>query len=263
MPDDLFNFKLKKPKPTVDSSKPNPNDSLDTAFRAYHANPTPITLNAAVTAANPVIDYGVNRFGGAKSPLMTSRGRLLTAHAVKTWQPTAKASPKTWTMQQLQGLMRYRSKLDPISIPERLNQDSLHMRRASQDFSQQYGREPSIEELASLSGFSRKRLRKIKTISVGRVNESQFMDDEGDRYLPGVDNSSPEAIWTEMVYHDLDDRGKQIYDLLTGRLDGQQMSVNDVAKKMSLTPAAVSQKASRIRDMITEGVQMDRSAAVN
>lgn len=260
MLDDLFNFKKQKEQQQVATSKLLQSDPLDKAFRTYKTDPSPANLNAAVTAASPVIDYGVQRFGGGASPLMSSRGRLLTVQALKTWDPKGKANPKTWTIQQLQGLNRYRSKLDPIVVPERLNQDSLLVKRTIDDYTQQYGREPSTEELADLSGLSRKRLRAIRNVSVGRVNESQLLDDEGDRYLPGVDNDSPEAIWTEMVYHDLDSRGKQIYDLLTGRNGTEPMSVVQVAQKLGMTPSGVTQRAGKIREMIAEGIKLDQYA---
>lgn len=259
MPEDLFNFKRQREQQQTLTAKPR-TDPLEQSFRTYQSDPSPANLNAAVTAAAPVIDYGVQRFGGGKSPLLSSRGRLLTVQALKTWDPKSKASPKTWTLQQLQGLNRYRSRLDPIVTPERLNQDSLLARRSTEDFSQQYGRDPSPEELSSLSGLSRKRLRAIQKVSVGRVNESQLVDDEGDRYLPGVDNDSPEAIWTEMVYSDLDDRGKQIYDLLTGRNGAKPLNITEVAQKLKVSPAAVTQRANRIREMIREGMQLDQYA---
>lgn len=239
-----------------DDPEPPAPDGLTAAFEAWQKDPNPQTLAAAVDAAGPLIEAAATSYAGGPSPLLRSRGRLLVAQALSTYNPKEKTALKTWLHRNLQGLSRYRNQLSPISVPERVGLDLSHVSKVTEELRNELGREPTLEEVSERSGLSLKRLKHIEKFKTEQASEGQLLDDEGASYLPGVDANSPENIWAELVYHDLDDRGKQIYDMLMGR-NGYKPNtpIHEIAKTLGISPSAVSQRAKAIAAKLEEGQQ--------
>jgi Mn-dependent DtxR family transcriptional regulator len=61
--------------------------------------------------------------------------------------------------------------------------------------------------------------------------------------------------WNELVYHDLDEINQTIYDYLIGGHGRTPISTSEIARKLGITPSAVSQRAAVIQSMLDERQQ--------
>jgi len=239
-------------EPVKQPAEPAPKDTLDTHYQNWQQKPTPQGLNQIVQHAGPIINQAVVTYAGSQSPLIYSKGRVLAAQAVQSYKPGSGTSLKGWIMQNLQGLGRYRQQLTPIRAPERSMLDFHRMKQAAKEHREEFGEDPDDLELSKRTGFSPLRLRKLRRMDHNVTPESSLVDDEGSPYLPGVDGNSEQAIWAEMVYHDLDPVNRKIYDMLSGR-HGTTHTPAQVASRLRLTVSAISQRTKKISQLLEAG----------
>jgi hypothetical protein len=62
-----------------------------------------------------------------------------------------------------------------------------------------------------------------------------------------VSSKSPEAVWADYVYHDLSDIDKIVFQHRTGYRGAPQLSNQEIARRLRLSPAAVTQRANRLQ----------------
>ena len=68
--------------------------------------------------------------------------------------------------------------------------------------------------------------------------------------LPGVTNNTD--AWLNFVYDDLSTTDKLIMDMSLGRNGRRSTSTQDIARRLNITPGAVSQRAAKIQSMIDQ-----------
>jgi DNA-directed RNA polymerase specialized sigma subunit len=225
------------------------------AFTAWQTTPTPQTNAALMAAVQPVIDTAVFSYGGSNaSPNLRSRARLMALQAMPTYAP-AKGSLKTHLLSQLQGLRRYSAKeQNPIRVPEQLLLDRNRLQDVEATLEDKLGRPASDAEIADFTGFSPKRLRRIRSVYSG-VNEGSFVDETGESYTPASSMPGQAAAaeaWADFVYGDLSDTDKLIMDATLGRNGRRVMSTAQLASKLGLSAGAISQRRARIQKLLDE-----------
>jgi DNA-directed RNA polymerase specialized sigma subunit len=240
-------------KPVRDTTprRPEPN-KLSVAYQNWSHNKSPQAMDDVLTHARDVIEKGITTYSGTDSPLMRSRARVIAAQAIQSYDPNSKANLSSWIMTNLQGLTRYRQQTSPIRVPERVQYELHAVNQANQELTDELGREPTMSELADRTGLSSKRIDYVRRFNRSIRTEGSFVDEEGGTYLPGVAENSWQNVWAEFVYHDLDPTNKQIYDMIVRK----GASVNDAAAKLKMSASAVSQRAKKIADMISEADQV-------
>jgi hypothetical protein len=227
--------------------KPEPN-KLNTAYSLWNRTRSPEAMDEILKHSRDIIEKGITTYSGTDSPLMRSRARSIAAQAVNSYDPESKANLSSWIMTNLQGLTRYRQQVSPIRVPERVQYELHAVNQAKQELYDDLGRDPTDIELADRTGLSTKRIDYVRRFNRSIRTESDYVDEEGGSYLPGVPDNSWENVWAEFVYHDLDPVNKKIYDMRVRK----GMSVNDIAGKLNMSASAVSQRANKISDMLTE-----------
>jgi DNA-directed RNA polymerase specialized sigma subunit len=161
---------------------------------------------------------------------------------------------------QLQRLQREGPKIsDPMPMPERTRRDSGKIMSMISQATDDIGREPTDEELSELTGLPRRRVTKIRQGLRRRMPESQYTegfgndDDDGD--------NAPEAVtqeqtgyddWVDATYHDLNETDKVILQYRTGYRGAPKLSNTDIAQRLKISPAAVSQRVTRIQAKLDE-----------
>ena len=108
------------------------------------------------------------------------------------------------------------------------------------------GRKPTDEEIQDETGWTPKALARIRASSVAAVQSSGTVDEEGAPEEPGVSKLDNLPFFSDAVYSSLGDRDKSIFDYRLGAHGKTQASGVDIARKLGVTPAYVSQRASAI-----------------
>ena len=231
-------------------------NDFNTQFGSWMANPTPESNDQILASVQPTIDTALSSYvGRTTSPTMRSKARLMALNALKTYDPQ-RGNVRTHLLSQMQGLRRLNAKeQNSISIPEQVGLDFQKLDSAENELRDKFNRDPSDDEVADYTGLSVKRIRKIRgfhqPLSEGMtaaVADSENSPAEVASTLPGATSSAD--AWLGFVYDDLSPTDKLIMDMTLGRNGRRRASTQDIAKRLNITPGAVSQRAAKIQVML-------------
>lgn len=224
------------------------------AYMTWKKQPTPQHAAQLLQKLRPVINKAVTTYGGqAPGPVLRGRAKRLILDALPSYDPM-KASLQTHLLTRLQRLRRYAAKASQIiRVPERLAIARSTVTNAENELHDQLGRPATSTELADYTGLSTKRIAEVRRLASPFAEGSMSDDQATDTALPAVQRSDTDLVRNiaEFVYDDLAhplDRLILEYGLgLHGR---QRLNKSAIAKRLSLTPSAVSQRAMKIQAMI-------------
>lgn len=226
---------------------------LDMAYERWQTNQTPAGMRDLLDAAKPILSKALVSYGG-NDKMLLPRAKRLAINAFRNYDPKKGTKLRTYLYIQLQPLQReYMKRIAPISIPERVQLDQYKLHKAEQEIRDMKGRDPGDDELSEKTGLSAKRIAHIRAFAKGLVSEGQILEPERGGKLPGTDKVNAEDIWIEYVHHDLDPIDKKILEWKTGLYGKDILSTNEIARRLKITPGAVSQRASKIAMKIEEG----------
>ena len=208
-----------------------------------------------VDSLQPTIAKALRAYAPNQTPVIAARARLIAAKAVRSFDPERGADLNTHEYRQLQSQQRLAPQIsDPMPMAERTRRDSAKILSAISTAADDIGREPTDEELSELTGIPRKRITKVRSHIRQRLPESQYTegmgnDNEGE-------GSTREAVatqhtdyddWVDAVYHDLPEVDRVVMQYRTGFRGAPKLSNIEIAKRLKLSPAAVSQRVIRIQ----------------
>ena len=183
------------------------------AWSQWKASPTDTNYAAVFEEVKPVIESAMTSFAGGEKALRT-RAHILTAEAIQSWDPKAGAALRSHVYSRLQRLQRFRSERGvAVRIPENVETDG--------------------------TSISKKRIMRTRT---REHPEGVRNTDKGD--LPATKDKAD--VWRDYVYHDLDARGKKVFELTTGYNESEIVSKTEIARRLQITPAAVSLRVNQI-----------------
>jgi len=224
------------------------------AFDVWKRNPTPSNAGSLLKMVQPDIDRGISAHVGRSDPILKSRARRMALHAIKSYDPT-KARLGTHIVNQLQGLKRVaRQQNQILPIPERVSIDRNNVEHARAQLFDELGRDPNLDELADKTGLSARRLNYIQKfrfpIAEGTI-EQRMQDSEEGVFMPAVEQPESDA-WINFVYADLDETNKKIMEWTLGLHGAPTLSNLEIAKKLRITPGAVSQRKAVIQRVLDQ-----------
>lgn len=239
-----FGFDKQQPKQPERPDRPEPL-SMEGAYDHWQRNQSADNMQRLLEAARPVIDTAITSYAGGDSAFR-GRAKKLAIDAFRTFNPQKGAKLRTHLIIRLQPLRRdYGARMSPLAVPERVQLDKLRIDRAEQAFTQLYGREPADAELSEETGLSLRRIAHVKAFAGGSLSEGQLVVD-GEQVLPRSEVVTPEDIAVEFVHHDLDPIDKKILEWKTGIYGKRRMTTSEIARRLKVTPSAVSQRAAKI-----------------
>lgn len=211
--------------------------SEDTAYLLQKMKPT---INSAMTSYAP---------GHAKD--LAVKAANLTLNALKTYDPNKGTDPSTHVFHNLKRLNRYANRrANIIPISEQASLEYRYLQQVRNEFIDTFDREPSDLELADRTGYSLKKVNKIldgnkvtsetSTINPENNNSTVFSSDITDKDI------------FEYVYRSVGPIDQKIMEWSAGAHGKKPLSNIEIAQKLKVTPAAVSQRRSKILDMISQ-----------
>jgi DNA-directed RNA polymerase specialized sigma subunit len=233
--------------------------ALDEKWAQWNKSKRDDHLSELMQAADPIISKAITSYAPNSSPAVRSAAKVLAKGAFETYDPKKNTKLQTHLYIQLQPLQRETQAYDTMHVPERVRFDIRHVNEAHNRFVEENGQEPSDGELADYTGLSQSRLAHIRKFDKAIIGESQMLpeDDDNDMSMPATNRG--QTAWREMVYMELNDKDKLVYDLKTGRNGRVPMGVNEIAAKLKLSPGAISQRLAKIDHQISEGSQYEKT----
>jgi DNA-directed RNA polymerase specialized sigma subunit len=223
-----------------------PQSSLDEAYGFWKKNPSQDNMIKLIDIATPVLRQAITSYAAGDKTYM-SRAKKLAVDAFANYDPARGTKLRSYLLLQLQPLQRAHVKrTSAVAVPERVQLDRYRLDQAEEQLKNELGREPADIELADHTGFSAKRIAHIRSFARGTLAESQLMDPEKGLQLPATEHVTGDDLWVEYVHHDLAPVDQKIMEWKLGIYGKKQLSTNEIAKRLNLTPSAVSQRAARI-----------------
>lgn len=217
-------------------------------YEKWKVDPTPGNLAEVMTELDPMINAEIHRYPGPK-PLLRGRARRLAIDAVRSYDPNSTAQLRSWVTTQLQPLYRYSNKLKPVKLPEVAVRQAAELHRLDRELASELGHDPTDEELSDHAGINVRRIQKLRTMVRPTMTEGAMQlgeDNESVGIAPGVDTQRNVSGAEDAVYTSLSPRDQQIFDMKTGKHGRTLLSNQDIAMRLGVTPALISQRTQQI-----------------
>lgn len=223
-------------------------------FKLWKTAQTPVSNGAMLKAVQPVIDSAVKSYGGgSQSPLLASRARRIVLDSLPTYDST-KGPLKVHLDNQLRGLRRVSAQQNQIiNIPEQVQLDQHHVYEAENRLRDWHGRDPTDEELSDETGLSGKRLAYIRKAGGGMPEGAlESVSAEGEDGISPAVVASDDDAWNSFVYGSLPAQDRLVMEWSLGLNGKRKLPSVEIARKLGVTPAAVSQRKARIQKMLDQ-----------
>jgi DNA-directed RNA polymerase specialized sigma subunit len=226
-------------------------------YASWKAAPTPASTSRLLKAVNPVVDTGIKAFGGGQdNPMLRSHAKGLAIAAFKTYDP-ARAPLKNHLLAHMQGLQRYASRQTRmLSAPDRVVMDKQRVDAGEAELRDVHGRDPSTAELADHISLSKGRIAKVRRYRPGFAEgqiDAMGVGEEGEAGSgPAVEQGDPTAAKVAYLYDDLDPINQAIVEHGFGLHGRPKIRTGEIARRLNLSPSAVSQRAEQIQRMLDE-----------
>lgn len=205
---------------------------------------------------DPTITKGVSSFAGGDQAYKT-QARLLALEAAKSYDPDRGTDITTHVYNNLKRLQRTSAQRGNLThVPEKAAMERQQIQRAMREWEADHGNEPTTEDIASVTGLSRKRIDAVMNMRPVAV-ESMVVTPEGENLVASQDQRALD-LYNHAIYDELDDIDKKIYEWSTGYGKGVKLSNKEMAQRLNITPAAVSQRAAKISAKFVEGRELIR-----
>lgn len=228
-------------------------DEFRPAFESWQKDKTPEGNAAFLKAIDPVVQQGIQAYGG-DSPLIRSRARLLALDAAQKYDPK-RSRFRSHMITNMQGLRRIaRQQGQIVTAPERVVLESQRLNAATQELSDELGREPTDAELSDFMRVSIPRIAKIRKYKPGfSTGQAESIDPSFGGMagkLPG--DTSAEDLWLQVVHQDLNPMDQQILEMSLGMNGRRKLSNLEIAKALNRTPAAITQRKMKIQSLLDQ-----------
>lgn len=228
-------------------------------YAAYQEAPNPRTTQDLLQKLQPTISKAVRTYGGdPNDPVLKARAKVLTIEALRKYNPK-QAKLSSYLLTHLQALRRYSAKRNMVvSIPERLAIERQMLHKKEQELEDNFGREPTDEELADALGVSLRRIQKIRSlpsvVAESTLVQSNSEDEDGGAFDPEVVDlqQSGKTAWRQVVYNSLGPQDKLIMEHTLGLNGKKVLSGNQLASKLGVSEAFISQRKQKIQEMLND-----------
>jgi len=228
---------------------------LQQLWQHWKERPSSETLSVLLDASAPLLRRAIRTYAGSKDdPVVALEAKRLAVKAFETYDPS-KGSLATHLRYQLAPLTAVvHERAQEFKVPKMLWADLQNLKTAEERLVQKLGRPPSTLELADETGLSLKRIEKIRQAVHLGVPESVLREKAPEEFAqPAREVES--SWWFEAVYRSLDPIDQKILDWRIGAHGSEQLPVAEIAKRLHISPGAVSQRITRIVKRLQKGVK--------
>jgi DNA-directed RNA polymerase specialized sigma subunit len=191
------------------------------------------------------VNYYVNRYKSQGSPLaLEAKAWRIIYENVDKYNPSTGANLKTFLSNQLQQLSREAQNMQFMYIPERDAQMATQFTSAINELRIELNRNPTDMEIADYLKIPVSQVQKMKRVTAGTMMQgSQVFDGNVIRY--DLDESRMLDI-----YNSLNDTAKKVFEYKFGYNQIQIENTSEIAQRLGISPAAVSQHLKTIENKI-------------
>ena len=241
--------------PEATKPRPTPKANIENLYKSYQLRKCPETLTPLVGSLQPTIDKAIKTYGYTGDPNIRTTAQIFTAKAIDRYDDKRGAALPTFIFTELQRLQRIGARQSfAIPMPEQAALDLKSVRNATEELKYELGREPTSNELADHTGVSKQRIEFVmKKYNRPSISESSFTTDEGNKSTPGTVRPDTEQLWIDLTYAQSGPIDQKIMEWSLGLHGHEKLNKSMIAKKLGVSVAAVTQRASKIAKQLEEG----------
>ena len=203
-----------------------------------------------LTQMEPTITKAINAFASGDAGYKT-KARIFALEAAKSYDPDKGASIDTHVYNQLRRLQRISAQRGNLTrVSENVAQERSQIQRAIRELTADLGEDPTTEQIASRVGMSRKRVDALMNYKPV-IPDSVAVSPEGDS-LGAADVDRALKLYDSVIYDELDDIDKRIYEWSTGYGKGEKLTGQEIAQRLKISPAAVSKRYAKIANKFAQ-----------
>ena len=218
-------------------------NALDIQVDRWRRQPSSRLSHEITTALSDDVDRAIRAAGSEPGPLTRAEGKMLIVGALNNYQPTKGATFRTWANQHLAQLPRQlRASRFATRVPEMRARESVRLQDTIRQIEAETGFEPPDAVLADRLGMSLKRIANLR-----KYGRTEQLDDEQNTPEP-----QDRELIHAMVYYSLPPRDQFIFERMTGFNGVRALPAHEIARRLKVTPAAVSQRMARIQTFLQQ-----------
>jgi DNA-directed RNA polymerase specialized sigma subunit len=203
-------------------------------------------LQTLVDRLNPLIYKEVNKWGGTVPRVaLESKARMLTAQALKDYNPNKGAAVGTHVASRLRKISRFVYPYQNVArLPEnkQLLYNTFHV--AYNELQDEKGREPTVGEMADNLRWSQKKVSDFQR-TFGR---KELVESEG----VFADEDTEDKGLVDFYYHGLAPDDQRLFEDITGYSGRPVMSNAQLRNKYVLTQGQLSYRKRKFIDQVTD-----------
>lgn len=199
----------------------------------------------------PTMSAAINSYAAGMDSQMSVKAARLTLNALRTYDKKRGVAASTYVFHNLKRLNRLGAKAQNI-IPqsEYASLGRKAVKAAMDEFIDRKGREPSMAELADATGLSVKKLEQyMDQGAVVSESSTLYANNQKDKY--GKTDLTDDDYF-EYVYASVDPISQKIMEWSSGLHGARTLNNNQIADRLHITPAAVSQRKNRIQRLLSD-----------
>ena len=199
----------------------------------------------------PTISSAINSYAQGMEKEVAIPAAKLTLESLKNYKPGMGTSPSTYVFYRLKRLNRNASgRSSIIKYPEKKMAESKAVRDFMARFEDDNGREPSISEIADGTGMSERKVSGLMDTNMILSESSTVADDSFETTLGKKDVTDKDYYY--YVYRSVGPVDQKIMEWSSGFNGKPVLSNHEVANRLHISPAAVSQRRNKIYEKLSE-----------
>jgi len=239
---------------TTDLSKSGASrsEALALAIAQWQKAPTKNGSAEVLRLIDPLVRQNLRKYGLHSDPQMSNFAKLYALRVLKRYNPKFSAV-QTFLNSELQRLQRVSSsQVRTIPMSERGYLEMSSIEQSESGLKESLGRDPTQDELAEEVGLSHKRIVQLRRQYKPQIYMSATEGATRETEDPSDEFDFKESVWTDAVYSGLDPVNKKIFEWTTEYRGAPKLPKNEIAKRLHLSPAAITQRAQKIADVWQE-----------
>lgn len=225
--------------------------SVNATYEAWRADPTPENGAKLLDEVKPYITQAVTRHTGSANSVNMGKAKVLLMKSLPRYD--GRASMQTFIDRQLMPMQRWSAKNRAgVKVPTSFAHEARHLQQVESDFEFENGRLPSRAELADASGMSLARIKKVTSMKLPSIAEREYATEEGSVAASDSAVEGDSLAWQRTVYYSLNPVNQFIMEHTTGFNGASELSNREIAKRLKISPSAVSQRKTYIQNLIDQ-----------
>jgi DNA-directed RNA polymerase specialized sigma subunit len=230
-------------------------DELVTSYEQWAQSKSPDAADMLVKQLKPTITSAITAHGFTPdaNSFTTAVGHIFDV--LPRFDPK-KAKLNTFVFNELKRLTRLLpQQTNIVRTPELAYAAVKDLDRTENQLMQELGREPTVDELADASSMSVNKIKKLRrrygggtvTTGIELQDRTGFVGED-----KGEEDDNFERVWVDTLYNGLSPVDKQIFAWTTGYKGAKIFSKVDIARRLGISPPAITQRANKIAVMLND-----------